>query len=293
MPCVSPLQGWKGRATTKLGKRPVVFSHSEAFADMPVNLPCGQCIGCRLDRARMWSVRCYHEAQLWQDNAFVTLTYAPENIPVVNGIATLRPRDFVLFMKRLRLERPGVRFFQCGEYGSLGRPHHHALLFNCGFPDAVKWSGEGGRILYRSAFLESMWVHGFSSIGAVSVESAGYVARYTLKKVTGPEATKYYDGRVPDYLTMSRRPGIGSAWFDKFKSDVFPSDGVVLQGGVRVKSPRYYDDKLAREDPELLASLKAKRACLVKDSENRSGRFYAKQEVMRARVKLFSRGGLE
>ena len=101
----------------------------------------------------------------------------------------------------------GVRFFHCGEYGELlYRPHYHACLFGFDFSDKVLWSTRGGVRLYRSKILEKLWTFGFSTIGDVTFESAAYVARYCTKKITGDKADEHYNGRSPEYVTMSRPP---------------------------------------------------------------------------------------
>ncbi|AXH77467.1 MAG: replication initiator protein [Microviridae sp.] len=257
MPCYHPLPAWYGKERNASGKRPLVFKIAEAFKDRPVSLPCGRCIGCRLEYARQWAVRCMHEASQHDSNRFVTLTYSDAYLDIYNS---LNPRDMVLFLKRLRKAKgPGVRFFQCGEYGeNLSRPHHHALLFNCSFPDERLHSGSGEAKLYVSDELSKLWGFGFAVIGDVTFESAGYVARYTLKKIRGPDADRHYGGRVPEYLTMSRRPGIGSSWIHRFASDVYPSDELVVNGHI-TKPPRYYDDVVAKLRPGVLDRIKRRR----------------------------------
>jgi len=147
-----------------------------------------------------------HEASLHERNCFITLTYDDAHLPVGGSLV---PEHFVLFMKRLRFKYgDGIRFFHCGEYGErLGRPHHHCLLFNHDFSDKVVLRGSGVSQLFSSVELDGLWPYGFSSIGTCTFQSAGYIARYTLKKVKGPGAVYHYKGRVPEYLTMSRRPG--------------------------------------------------------------------------------------
>lgn len=62
---------------------------------------------------------------------------------------------------------------------------------------------------------------------------------------------------LPEYSTMSRRPGIGRDWYEKFKSDVFPSDEVPVPGsGVFKKVPRYYEEILAAENEEMHEEVK-------------------------------------
>lgn len=278
MACNEPLHGWFSRERTALGKRAVTFDFSLAYSDMPISVPCGKCAGCKLGKARDWSVRCAHEAQLWPENVFATLTYGPEDLAVVNGVETLRPRDFVLFMKRLRKVKNGVRFFQCGEYGALGRPHHHVLLFNCEFTDKYPWRRSGDFQVYRSGELEKLWPHGHSEFGGVSQESAGYVARYSLKKV-GSELR----GRVPEYLTMSRRPGIGAGWIEKFESDVYPSDELVIKGRV-VKPPRFYDDVVARRKPGMIRAVMESRIANLTDERKSGLRNSARETILERRV---------
>lgn len=212
----------------------------------------------------------------------MTLTYRDECLPPGGS---LRPADFVGFMKRLRWKLGGkVRFFQCGEYGErLSRPHHHALFFGVGFPDKKFFrESPGGGALYTSDMLDATWGHGFCSIGEVSFESASYVARYALKKVVGPGAAAHYGGRIAEYLTMSRRPGIGRSYIDKYGKEVYAADSVVVRG-VECKPPRYYDAQLERESPSVYARIKGRRrAEAAADTDNRGSRLYVKEAVKEA-----------
>lgn len=282
MPCYHPLPAWVAKRRNASGKRSVVFKFADGFKDRPVDLPCGRCIGCRLERARQWAVRCMHEASLYDANCFLTLTYSPENVP---DKGSLRPEDMVKFLKRLRAKFGKVRFFQCGEYGeNFQRPHHHVLLFGFEFPDRVVHSVRDGMTLYRSAELEKLWPFGFCTIGAVTFESAGYVARYSMKKVTGPGADAHYRGRVPEYLTMSRRPGIGRGWIEKFSSDVYPSDELVVRGHV-CKPPKYYDGVQEKADPVGMKELReARKLAKVSDPESSGRRLVVRERVKKASI---------
>lgn len=214
-----------------------------------LQLPCGQCVGCRLERSRQWAVRCMHEASMHEHSCFVTLTFDQEHLPT-NGSLDYRP--FQLFMKRVRKSSGcRVRFFMAGEYGDMNwRPHFHALLFGVNFSDRCLLSHlDSGSDIYRSESLNALWREGYSSVGDVTFESAAYVARYCLKKVTGPAALDHYrrvdpvTGEVfslaPEFCRMSLRPGIGAEWFKKFRSEVFPHDRVIVRGKV-AKPPKYY-----------------------------------------------------
>lgn len=257
MSCYCPINGWYSKKRNETGKRSIVFNPGEGYTDRPLSIPCGSCIGCKLERARQWAVRCMHEASLYEENSFVTLTYDDNHLPP-NG--SLEPKHFVDFMKRLRYYRgPGVRFFHCGEYGTkLGRPHHHVLLFGVGFPDKVPQANSRGHVLYTSEELSRLWPYGFNIIGDCTFESAGYVARYTLKKVSGPGMVSHYGGRLPEYLTMSRQPGIGRGWLEKFKDDVYPSDEMVVNGHI-TKPPRFYDNVMEKLDKCAVAYVRKRR----------------------------------
>lgn len=268
MKCIRPLNAWRSFSQpTEAGRGSVVFSRPAGPAEAIV-LPCGQCVGCRLAKAQEWSVRCMHEASLYEDNCFVTLTYADESLP---ELGTLVKRDHQLFVKDLRraFPRRRIRYFMCGEYGDdFARPHYHFLLFNVRFPDEYYWCMSKGNKFYRSPLLESLWTHGNSWIGDLTVESAEYVARYTLKKVNGDKAFERYvrdldpeTGELlmvePDYVAMSRRPGIGSAWWKQFKRDC-DKDFLTIEGK-RFTVPGYYDRLLEMEDTDRYLQVKAKR----------------------------------
>lgn len=203
-------------------------------------------------------MRCMHEADMHEVNSFVTLTY--ERVPLCESLCV---RHFQDFMKRLRKELAAegkrVRFFHAGEYGEEnGRPHYHVAFFGLDFADKVLISERDGIKLYTSPTLERVWGRGFVTVGQLTYESAAYVARYCLKKVTGEKAEVHYGGRRPEYTTMSRKPGIGAAWFGKFHGDVFPSDEVVV-GGRCYKPPRYYENLLDKMNSDLLDSIKMER----------------------------------
>lgn len=263
MPCYKPLQGYRSRTVNASGKRSIVFSPQEGYADLPVEVACGQCIGCRLERSRQWAVRCVHEAQLHEQNMFVTLTYDNKHLPADGSVHV---EDFQAFMKRYRKRFGKVRYFHCGEYGEeTRRPHYHALIFGHRLPDLRIHKQMPYGPLYTSALLEQVWGQGLCTVGEVTFDSAAYVARYVMKKVTGEQAERHYEsvdtetgeiGRVfPEYVTMSRRPGIGADWLKQFGDDVYPHDYVVVNG-VKVSPVRFYDRKYQEENPEEYKKIK-------------------------------------
>lgn len=316
MPCYHPVEGYAkpgGGFTTS----PLI-----GYRDVPMKVSCGQCIGCRLERSRQWAVRCYHEAQVWDRNCFITLTYDNEHLP---EDWSLKLRDFQLFMKKLRKRYgEGIRFFHCGEYGEVckacrqsrsfckcpkwdpmpGRPHYHAILFNHDFGDKKLWKVQNENPLFTSEELSQLWPQGYSSVGAATFQSAAYVARYILKKISGGASTEHYlwsdprtgeiFERVPEYVTMSRRPGIGKPWLDKFKADVWPDDFVVVEGH-RSRVPRFYDRCLEVQSPSDYRAVK--RARHIKNLAHRDDqtpeRLAVREKVQRARLERLPRKGVE
>ena len=108
MPCYCPITAYYGKDVSKTGKRRIVFSRDASFSGVTLKLPCGQCIGCRLEKSRQWAVRCMHEKQMHPFNEFVTLTYDDAHLP--EGGALVK-RHLQLFFKRLRKKfGKGVRF---------------------------------------------------------------------------------------------------------------------------------------------------------------------------------------
>ena len=232
-----------------------------------MTVPCGQCIGCRLERSRQWAVRCVHEAQMHDDNCFVTLTYDDENLPYGE---TLVRSDFQKFMKRLiKNSRKKIRLFYCGEYGGeTYRPHYHACLFGYRPDDPELFSTNGEYKLYTSKFLTKTWGLGHASFGELTFETAAYTARYCTNKITGEAAKHHYETmdpetgeiveRVPEFSGSSLRPGIGAPWLEKYGRDTYEKDAVILNGKA-MKPPRFYDNAFAKIDEALVDIAKAQR----------------------------------
>lgn len=210
-----------------------------------IQVPCGKCVGCKLDRARNWTIRIMHEAQMHKENCFITLTYDDKHLSYGGTQATLYKPDLQKFWKRLRKEAGhGIRYFACGEYGEQrSRPHFHACVFGHNFKDKTLLSTQGGNNIYSSRSLDRIWGNGHCSVGALDIGCAAYVAGYIIDKRLGDEGETYMvRGIEPEYVVMSRRPGIGHTWFDKFAGDIYPADRVVLSDGRKSRPPRYYDE---------------------------------------------------
>lgn len=301
MPCYHPLVGYRSRELSANGKRKIVFNIKYAIDDGEVTVSCGQCLGCRLERSRQWAVRCMHEAQMHEDNTFITLTYNEDNLPYPPSLNVKHYQDF---MKRFRKKYSDhtIRFYHCGEYGEENqRPHYHAIIFGFDFPDKEFFKKSfSGDNYYTSDSLNKLWGKGFCIIGDVTFESAAYVARYIMKKVNGEKAEEHYkcvdpeSGELfdikPEYTTMSRRPGIGKSWYDKYKSDVYPSDFVVVRGK-KMRPPRYYDDLLMNEQGEEHDFIKYQRELKANThlAEQTPERLAVKEAVKKAQVSKLKR----
>lgn len=240
MPCYGALTGYFSSRLNANGKRSIVFDKRQALTGVPILIPCGECIGCRLTWRRQWAIRCMHEKRLHCESAFLTLTYDDDHLP---SPPTLLLSDLQLFMKRLRSTRPvGLRFFACGEYGeSTQRPHYHLLLFNTDFADKRYWKDSAtGEPLFRSAELSRLWPAGSNVLGSVSAKSCAYVAGYMLKKVGAPVV--YPPGFAPEFRVMSRRPGLGTVWLDRYAEEAYRHDSAIMDGH-EVALPKFYDAK--------------------------------------------------
>lgn len=255
MVCYAPMKAWR----TSVDKR-LVFRHGPLCIGDAIALPCGQCVGCRIDRASQWAMRCMHEKRMWESthpSAFLTLTYDPKSLPEDGGLVK---RDLQLFMKRLRNDTgPGVRFYGVGEYGgSFGRPHYHVLLFNRSFDDRrfYKRGKREGETLYTSDRLDAMWQMGQCVLGDVSYDSCAYVSGYIVDKITGKMSADHYMGRQPEFSLMSK--GIGHSYYMKYAHEIYAHDSCVIKGGLR-RPPRYYDDKWKMLDSIGLDEIKRKR----------------------------------
>lgn len=299
MPCRFPLE-----AAREIGKgqKPLIYSRgrrpnplSEGWEAL--ELPCGQCRGCRLEKSRQWGARIAQEAAYLEEtfghySSFITLTYNEKSLPFGG---TLVPEHLQQFLKRLRerlsrkpFERQ-IRYYASGEYGStcpqhriqdcphcgpVQRPHYHAIILGFDFPDRHHVGDRDGMPVYNSDFLSSVWDFGFHEIGSCSFESAAYVARYIMKKVTGKKASEHYTRYdpwmntwfevEPEFARMSRgrtKPGgIGAGWCEKYETDIYDADALPIPGrGVFGLPPDYYDRIFAEKYPEYMEVIKQNR----------------------------------
>lgn len=278
-----------------------MFNTKDGYRDLPVSVACGRCIGCKLEYSRSWAVRIMHETQFHEANTFLTLTLNDDHLPL-SGSLELEVMQKFFKRYRRRIEPHRISMFYSGEYGEEGgRPHYHAIVFGHDFSDKTHWKKTDHGYLWKSAELEALWGQGYCSIGSVTFESAAYVARYTVKKITGDPADKHYeriddDGVVtqllPEFAHMSRRPSIGQRWYESFKGDCYPSDTVVMRGHEQ-KVPRYYDKLYGREQPRALQKIKwsrtAKASTRRARHESSPERLAVRETVKKAQIRSLKR----
>lgn len=302
MPCYHPNYGLRQKdGTVQISSTAMTGILRAGY----IVVKCGQCFGCKLEHSRQWAVRILHETKSHQANSFLTLTYSDDHLPK-NG--SLNKADMRNFIKRCRNQRKAnkdpapLRYFQCGEYGDrTGRPHHHICLFGDNYiDDRVHLKGEAERRLYTSNRLDKLWTHGQCTIGELTFESAAYTARYVMKKITGDQAESHYQHvntttgectqLLPEYVTMSLKPGIGASWLDKWHGDVYPSDEVLINGHT-AQPPKYYDTLYEREHPEFMQHIKASRIQKNKrhEANNTPERLAVREQVAKAKLALFNK----
>ena len=290
MSCFRPLTAFK-----PVDGGPISFFEKSNHRE--IQIPCGQCIGCRIRKREEWAVRCYCESKMYRDNAFITLTYDDDHLP---PDGSLNYRHFQLFMKRMRKHYGPFRFM-CGEYGErFDRPHYHALMFGLSVDDRVKSNSLYSKHdIYDSPSVREMWGQGNISIGEVTYESARYCAVYATKRITGDRAEEHY-GRVntitgeisyiePEFAHMSLRPGIGFPWLAKYWKDAYVSGAnAVIIGGKRKVIPRYFDTQMEVIAAEVLESHQFKRfeAALKRVGDNTPDRLAVREELAERKAKF-------
>lgn len=286
MPCFSPIDAYK------LAGGGITFTQrtgDDIVGD--IRIPCRGCIGCRLDRSREWALRITHEASLHKTNSFITLTYADDKLPPGGS---LHYPDVQKFLKRLRkyLHPKPIRYYLCGEYGDLlDRPHYHLCLFGHAFTDIEPLRRtDSDIVVFSSPTLSRLWPLGLHSQGELNKQSAGYTARYVMKKITGdrakthyerinPETGEYYR-LVPEFNRMSTSPGIGANWYARNSVDVHTFD-YVISDGAKHSVPAYYDKILKRTDPLKLLDFKGERELkAIPHQANNTPRRLADREIV-------------
>lgn len=292
MPCYNPLRVYrlpfgpdKGSVTLKRPWPPE--DDKEGWNVFWVG--CGKCVGCRLERARFWAVRCMLERKCHEVACFVTLTYDNEHMPHDGNLDKVALRNF---WKRLRekLSPVRIRYFAAGEYGSKTyRPHYHAIIFGWSPLDLERIGRSSlGDYYYTSRILADVWQNGQVVVGECTYQSCGYVARYCLKGWS--KENTMLGGRVRPFVVMSRSPGIGGKYYDDYKRSLAGNDTVVVDGR-RSILPRFFVEKIKVDYPELYAILHDRR---LRNALNRPSdspeRLAAREEYRKLKVAKLERG---
>lgn len=252
MPCNNPIPAWYNKdVNPDTGKRSLCFTGKNRYfgaarsdtglsLEAPLTVPCGKCAGCRKDQSLMWSIRGYHESQEHDQNSFITLTYDDYHLPSDGKISK---EALQKFFKRLRRDGTKIRYLACGEYGGLTRrPHYHAIIFG---KDWLEGAIPITDKLYTNQHLYDYWQQGHVSIAPVTMASICYVCGYVNKKRDDDDT----------FNLMSRRPGIGHTWLDKYGDDIARTGVVSIEGQSYQVPKRYLDWK-----PEELFGVKKDRA---------------------------------
>lgn len=259
-----------------------------------IQIPCGRCIGCRLDYSRDWANRCMLELGYHDSAFFVTLTYDDLHLPInhycdmetgeIGSTASLVKRDLQLFMKRLRKAHCAkygddalLRFFAAGEYGSqTHRPHYHAIIYGLRLDDLKFYKRNSlpqNYDLYNSDWLTKIWGKGHVVVGNVTWDTCAYTARYIVKKQYGNSAEVYEKYNfVPEFTQMSRKPGIGRRYYEEQKENIkdclLRNDVLFISDGsrtVEARPPKYYERLFDVDEPDLMPPLKETRQKIAKD----------------------------
>lgn len=264
-----------------------------------LEIPCGQCLGCRLQYSRQWADRCMMELEDHDTAYFLTLTYDDKFINQDNQIGRTRryysdpetgeakvslslcKDDLQRFWKRVRRNLGQVRYYACGEYGDKSkRPHYHAIVYDLKLPDLkfYKFSGLKNRY-YTSDILNKQWIDtdtgvpcGFIVVGEVSWETCAYTARYVMKKAKGVGADIYDTFNMePEFVVMSRRPGIGAKYYDRHYEDFLNYGECYINtdsGSVNCKTPRYFKNKLDNDFHDAFQEIRERSILSAKDRVN-------------------------
>lgn len=260
-------------------------------------IPCGKCIGCRLERRRQLAIRATLEARTHLENIFATLTYADDNLVIGYQHPTLVESHLRDFWKRLRqavIRYPDkftkgseneIRYLASGEYGDVSnRPHYHALIFGMDFADKQVLQKEGDHVLYHSPFLDDLWGHGYCTIGAVTYATASYVAKYTMKNDSHHKDIWNEIGVEPQFMRVSRRPGLGFPWLEKHHRDVYPSDEIFIDGE-KYSSVSYFDRKYSEGNELLMHAIKQTRKLKIPERDSTKKMNKIKQTIKLAQLK--------
>lgn len=307
MPCYHPLKGFpigvnpSGKTNYKITSYSVdhieiingnvsvamndfVSPYASKVIRESIEIPCGKCIGCRLEYSRQWANRCMMELNNHEVSYFCTFTYDNKHLPFASSVnpdtgeiintPTLVKKDFQLFIKRLRraYTKNHIKYYCAGEYGSTtARPHYHAIIFGLDIPDLEVYKHDSrGYNLYNSEWLNNIWKKGYVVIGNVTFDTCAYTARYIMKKQSGDNAKIYSDLNIEkEFALMSSKPAIGREFYENNVDYFKDFDRIYLSscdGGLSFRIPRYFMNLLENGYSEDWERIKENRK-LISDNQ--------------------------
>lgn len=284
MPCEKPITAFRPASGGPIRFGSIAPLDGKAY--ITIALPCGTCILCREEQARQWAVRITHEATLHIENAFITLTYADEHLPEHNSLAY--KQDMQRFWKRLRHHVGELRYYAVGEYGDKSkRPHYHACVFGHAFTAKRTILRQQPTMLWTSPQLEEAWGLGHVSVGALTTQTARYTASYVTKKLRSKQQYVRIDETTGELIPLEQpraysSKGIGGDWLEKWGSQVYTHDHVVIEGRPQ-KPPKYYDRWLEKRSKIALQMIKEIR--VEREKKRPKKDTHARAEIARARAK--------
>ena len=209
----------------------------EPYLTNSIEIPCGKCLGCQMDKAQEWATRIYNEALQHQLYYFTTLTYNDQHYYKGRDFK----RDLQLFLKRLRKNTgEKIRYFAQFEHGEhTGRGHFHLIIFFDKEPkDKYKFiKKNANHDYYSSEQIQKAWQLGndITIKSEEPTEAINYVSRYCVKK-TGEDG----------FHLQSRNPGIGDI-------DLTKKDYVLIHmknQTHKTKIPKFNKEKMTEEDQQ-------------------------------------------
>lgn len=256
-------------------------------------IPCKNCWACNLNYSAEWATRNMLETLEHDHNYFITLTYDEEHLPIPETMSykevyemdthnievpvtiendgtwidgTLYPDHVKRFINSIRkhFERQGIyniRYFYCGEYGSeTQRPHYHMLLYGVPMDLSQNYSwhiDKNHKEHWKNPLIDKYWPYGMHDIANIEWSSAAYVSRYCTKKLNfEPRSDKWYaeQGKLKEFIRMSRMPGIGMNYYKMHKLDIYSNDEMIMKtvkGNTgSFKPPKAFDKLFKEEYPE-------------------------------------------
>lgn len=252
----------------------ITLHHEKQADSQTLALPCGNCIGCRTNRAQAWALRCQLEYHQHPTAVFATLTYDDEHKPL-----TLDKEHVSAYIKKIRKQFTNkLRFFASGEYGEItNRPHYHAIIYGLSEREAPR--------------LEEAWTKGHVRIDPATPANIAYTAGYCSKKIgyrrttherSDPTTGEVYEWQPP-FIQMSRNPGIGAAakqFTDSWRL-------YAIKDGHKMKVPRYLHEAWQNQaTAEEIEQLRNEIEQIARQTDNNKERRQAAEKIAEAKHRL-------